>query len=78
MGLFEDLEGLFFILPDVEKDAILLLSTDLKLSVNLGRGTWPTIQHIMLQGQTVEENILLGREYEEGEDEMQTESEDED
>ena len=79
------MKRLCLFLPDSEKEALRLLSTDLRLCLvtrNLGRrSTWPTIQEITLQGQIVEENILLDRESEWTEDdegEMQTGSEDED
>ena len=59
------------------------LSADLQLWVNLERGTWPTIQEIMVENQTDEENILLGHESEWAEEDHveedeETESEDED
>ena len=77
------MEELHFVLPDAEDDVLRLLSTDLQLWVNLGSGTWPTIQQIKIENQTGEENILLGHESEWVEDEQddeddETESEVED
>ena len=57
-----------------------LLSTDLQSWVDLRCGTWPTIQQIVIENQTEEENILLGNESEWAEEEEveETESEGED
>ena len=52
-----------------------LLSTDLQSWVNLGRGTWPTIQQIVIENQTEEENILLGNESEWAEEDQGEEDE---
>ena len=52
-----------------------LLSTDLQSWVNLGRGTWPTIQQIVIENQTEEENILLGNESEWAEEDQVEEDE---
>ncbi|KAF8686922.1 hypothetical protein AX14_003756 [Amanita brunnescens Koide BX004] len=80
LALLKDLEELRFILPDAGDDVLHLLSTDLQSWVDLRCGTWPTIQQIVIENQTEEENILLGNESEWAEEEEveETESEGED
>ena len=52
-----------------------LLSTDLQLWVNTGRGTWPTIQEIILKSQRDEVNILPGHESESTDEDHEVEYE---